>query len=435
VSLELQSLTLLGGLALLLVFGIEIAPAMGIVAGLGLMLFVNQPMDFFARAAFDVMNSFTFTAIPLFVFMGTIYATTGTVRGLFRGAEKLVGNVPGSLASAMIVANAIFGAISGSSLAAAATFGRICFPEMEKAGYDAKMSLGAIAISGTLSVLIPPSVILIVYGGWLDVSVARLFAGGVIPGVLLTAFFVLTVTVLVLWNPSLAPRATTRRYSLREKFSAISDILPFVVVITLVLGAIFTGIMTPTEAASLGAFLSIALAMCFRQMTYKALKESMLSAVNISAMIAFVLFTARMLGQVFQYIGLTEATAAFMLGLNLDKYSMLVIICILYLILGCFFDSLSMLVLTIPFVAPIVKNLGFDFIWFGVLYVVLAEIGLVTPPFGLNLFVLKGVVPQYEITTIFAGTAPFLISTCILLALLILFPDLVLWLPNVLYSR
>ena len=434
-SLELQSLTLLGGLVLLLVFGIEIAPAMGIVAGLGLMLFVHQPMDFFARAAFDVMNSFTFTAIPLFVFMGTIYATTGTVRGLFRGAEKLAGNIPGSLASAMIVANAIFGAISGSSLAAAATFGRICFPEMEKAGYDAKMSLGAIAISGTLSVLIPPSVILIVYGGWMDVSVARLFAGGVVPGLLLTAFFVLTVTVLVLWNPRLAPRATTRRYTLREKLTAVSDILPFAVVIVLVLGAIFTGIMTPTEAASLGAFLSIVLALYFRQMTYAALKESMLSAVNISAMIAFVLFTARMLGQVFQYIGLTEATAAFMLGLNLDKYSMLAIICVLYLILGCFFDSLSMLVLTIPFVAPIIKNLGFDFIWFGVLYVVLAEIGLVTPPFGLNLFVLKGVVPKYEITTIFAGTLPFLIPTCLLIVLIVLFPDIALWLPNLLYSR
>jgi tripartite ATP-independent transporter DctM subunit len=435
VTLGLQSLLLLGGLTLLLVFGVEIAAAMGIVAGLGLLFFVHQPMDFFPRAAFDVMNSFTFTAIPLFVFMGTIYATTGIVRGLFRGAEKLFGNVPGSLASAMIVANAIFGAISGSSLAAAATFGRICFPEMKQAGYDARMSLGAIAISGTLSVLIPPSVILIVYGGWLDVSVARLFAGGVVPGIILTALFVLTVTFLVLRNPGLAPRGATRRFTLREKLSALWDILPFATVITLVLGAIFSGIMTPTEAASLGALLSLVLALLFRQMTYQALKESMLSAVNISAMIAFVLFTARMLGQVFQYIGLTEATAAFLMDLHLGKYGMLALICVLYLILGCFFDSLSMLVLTIPFVAPLIKSLGFDFIWFGVVYVVLAEIGLVTPPFGLNLFVLKGVVPEYEITTIFAGTAPFLVAAGLLLVLIIAFPDLVLWLPNLLYSR
>jgi tripartite ATP-independent transporter DctM subunit len=435
VSLELMSLTLLGGMVLLLALGVEIAAAMGIVAGLGLIFFVNQPMDYFARAAFDIMNSFTFTAIPLFVFMGTIYATTGIVRGLFQGAEKMFGNVPGSLASAMIVANAIFGAISGSSLAAAATFGRICFPEMEKAGYDSKMSLGAIAISGTLSVLIPPSLIMIVYGGWQDVSVARLFAGGVVPGIILTLFFVLTVTIMVLRKPSLAPRVSTRKYTTREKFSALWDIFPFLVVITIVLGTTFSGIMTPTESASLGAFLSIILALLFRQMTYQALKESMLSAVNVSAMIAFVLFTARMLGQVFQYIGLTEATSAFMLNLDLGKYSILAIICIMYLILGCFFDSLSMLVLTLPFVAPIIKNLGFDYIWFGVLYVVLAEIGLVTPPFGLNLFVLKGVVPKYEITYIFAGTVPFLIPTCILLVLMIIFPDLVLWLPNLLYSK
>lgn len=434
-GLELQSLALLGGLTLLFAFGIEIAPAMGIVAGLGLIFFVNQPMDYFARAAFDVMNSFTLTAIPLFVFMGTIYATTGIVRGLFQGAEKLFGNLPGSLASAMIVANAIFGAISGSSVAATATFGRICFPEMEKAGYDSKMSLGAIAISGTLSVLIPPSLIMIVYGGWMDVSVARLFAGGVVPGVILTIFFVITVTILVLRNPDLAPKTSTRQYTVREKLSAMWDIFPFLVVITFVLGSTFSGIMTPTESASLGAFLSIILAIFFRQMTYKALKESMLLSVNVSAMIAFVLFTARMLGQVFQYIGLTEATAAFMMSLDLSKYAMLMLICILYLILGCFFDSLSMLVLTIPFVAPIIKNLGFDYIWFGVLYVVLAEIGLVTPPFGLNLFVLKGVVPKYEITYIFAGTLPFLIPTCILLVLMILFPGLVLWLPGLLYSR
>jgi tripartite ATP-independent transporter DctM subunit len=265
--------------------------------------------------------------------------------------------------------------------------------------------------------------------------VARLFAGGVVPGIILTALFVLTVTFLVLRNPGLAPRGAVRGYTLREKLSAVWDILPFATVITLVLGAIFSGIMTPTEAASLGALLSLVLAFLFRQMTYQALKESMLSAVNISAMIAFVLFTARMLGQVFQYIGLTEATAAFLMGLHVGKYGMLALICVLYLILGCFFDSLSMLVLTIPFVAPLIKSLGFDFIWFGVVYVVLAEIGLVTPPFGLNLFVLKGVVPEYEITTIFAGTAPFLVAAGLLLVLIIVFPDLVLWLPNLLYSR
>ncbi|MGB9699032.1 MAG: TRAP transporter large permease [Thermodesulfobacteriota bacterium] len=432
-DLQVKSFILLGGLTLLLALGIEIGPAMGIVAGLGLIFFVHQPLDYFARCAFDTMNSFTFTAIPLFVFMGTIYAHTGIVKDLFRGAEKILGNIPGSLASAMIVANAVFGAISGSSLAAAATFGKICFPEMEKAGYDPKMSLGAIAISGTLSVLIPPSLIMIIYGGWQDVSVARLFAGGIIPGIILTSFFILTVTVLVILNPKLAPQ--TGGSSFQEKIQAIFNLLPFMIVIFLVLGTIFGGIMTPTEAASLGAFLSIILSLLYRQMSWKALRESMLTAVNISAMIAFVLFTARMLGQVFQYLGLTEAFASFMSGLPLGKYTIFALICLMYLILGCFFDAISMLVLTLPFVSPLIKNLGFDFIWFGVTYVVLAEIGLVTPPFGLNLFVLKGVVGKYEITYIFAGTIPFLIPAGILVVLLTIFPELVLWLPSLLYAR
>lgn len=426
-----MSLILLGGLVLLLAFGVEIAPAMGIMAGLGLLLFVKQPLDYFPRAAFEIMNSFTFTAIPLFVFMGAIYSNTGIIGSLFQGAEKMFGKLPGSLASAVIVANAIFGAISGSSLAAVATFGKICFPEMEKAGYDAKLSLGSIAISGTLSVLIPPSVILIVYGGWQDVSVARLFAGGVIPGIILATLFILTVTILVIRNPNLArPKP---KFTLQERLRALLDLLPFLGVIVLVLGTIFGGIMTPTESASLGAFLSLVLAILYRRMTFRALKESMWTAVTITSMIAFVLFTARMLGQVFQYIGLTEAFSDFMMGLPLSKYSLFAVICVMYLILGCFFDALSMLVLTLPFVAPIMKNLGFDLIWFGVTYVVLAEIGLVTPPYGLNLFVLKGVVPQYEITTIFWGTLPFLIPTLILVALLVMFPELVLWFPRILY--
>jgi tripartite ATP-independent transporter DctM subunit len=428
-----MSLLLLGGLVFLLAFGLEIATAMGVVAAAGLLLFVHQPLDYFARAAFEVMNSFTFTAIPLFVFMGTIYANTGIITPLFRGAEKILGSVPGSLASSVITANAIFGAISGSSLAACATFGKIAFPEMRKVGYDPKLSLGAIAISGTLSVLIPPSLILIVYGGWQDVSVARLFAGGVVPGIILALFFMLTVTILVLRNRRLAP--ATPRYRMKEKVKAVLELLPFMAVIGLVLGAIFGGIMTPTEASALGALLSILLALIYGQMHFRALKESMWTAVNITSMIAFVLFTARMLGQVFQYIGLTESFAQFMVGLSLGKYTVFAIICLMYLLLGCFFDALSMLVLTLPFVTPIVRNLGFDFIWFGVVYVVIAEIGLVTPPFGLNLFVLKSVVPEYEITTIFRGTLPFLVPTLILIVLMVLFPELVLWLPSFLYSR
>jgi len=430
-SLALMSLILLGGLILLLAFGVEIAPAMGIAAAMGLIFFVDQPLDYFARAAFEIMNNFTFTAIPLFVFMGAIFSNTGIIGTLFRGSEKIFGSLPGSLASSVIVANSIFGAISGSSLAAVATFGKICFPEMKKAGYDVKLALGAIAISGTLSVLIPPSVILIVYAGWQDVSVARLFAGGMIPGIILASLLVLTVTLMVIRNPNLAPKV--EKSSISERVKAIIELLPFMIIIFIVLGTIFGGIMTPTESAALGAFLSLVMAIIYRRLTFRAFLDSMWTAVTITSMIAFVLFTARMLGQVFQFIGLTEAFSGFMMTLPLGKNGVLLVICIMYLILGCFFDALSMLLLTLPFVSPIINDMGFDKIWFGVLYVVLAEIGLVTPPYGLNLFVLNGVVPDHEITTIFMGTLPLLIPTALLVALVILFPDIVLWLPRLIY--
>lgn len=430
-SLTLMSAILLLGLMVFLAIGMEIAVAMGVVAAFGLVVFVGQPLDYFARAAFEIMNNFTFTAIPLFVFMGAILSNTGIIGSLFKGTELILGRLPGSMASSVIIANSIFGAISGSSLAAVATFGKICFPEMKKMGYDEKLSLGAIAISGTLSVLIPPSVILIVYAGWQDVSVARLFAGGIIPGILMALLLVLTVTVLVIRNPKLAP--VSEKTTFAEGLKAFLDILPYIGIIFLVLGSIFGGIMTPTESAALGALISIIMAIIYRKLTLQAFLSSMWTAVTITSMIAFVLFTARMLGQLFQFIGLTEVFADFMLGLPFGRYGILLIICIMYLLLGCFFDALSMLVLTLPFITPIINDLGFDKIWFGVLYVVLAEIGLVTPPYGLNLFVLNGVVPQYEITTIFRGTLPFLIPTLILVIIVALFPEVVLWLPRVLY--
>lgn len=426
-----MSFILLGGLILLLAFGIEIAVAMGVVAALGLVFFVGQPMDYFARAAFEIMNNFTFTAIPLFVFMGAVFSNTGIINSLFRGTEKIFGFLPGSMFSSVIVANSIFGAISGSSLAAVATFGKICFPEMKKLGYDERLSLGAIAISGTLSVLIPPSVILIVYAGWQDISVARLFAAGILPGMLMTVLLIAMITLMVIRNRKLAPGTVT--YTAVERVKAALDILPYIGIIFLVLGTIFGGIMTPTESAALGAFLSLVMAVIYRRLTYRVVVDSILTAVTITAMVAFVLFTARMLGQVFQFIGLTEIFADFMLGLPFGKTGILLIICLMYLVLGCFFDALSMLVLTLPFVAPIISGLGYDKIWFGILYVVIAEIGLVTPPFGLNLFVLNGVVPEHEITTIFRGTLPLLLPVLLLVVLIAAFPDIVLWLPRIMY--
>jgi len=430
-SLGLMSFILIGTLLILLAAGVHIAIAIGLVGALGLLLFVDQPLNQFAYSAFEVMNSFVLTAVPLFSFMGAIFHTTGLTQFLFSGADRLIRGLPGGIACSVMVANAIFGAMEGSSVAATATFGKTCYPQMERLGYKPSLSLGSIAIGGTLAVLIPPSVILIVYGSWQNVSVARLFAAGMIPGIILASLLMLTVIVLVKLNPSLAPKVLA--ITMRERLTALVDILPFVVVIGLVLGSIFGGIMTPTEAASLGAALSILLALAYRRMTFAALKESMRAAVSITAMLALLMVTSRVLGQVFQYIGLIEVFSGFMLGLPFGKYGIFAVICVMYLILGMFFESFAMLVLTLPFVSLIISDLGFNLVWFGVVYVVLAEIGMVTPPFGLNLFVLHNVVPQHDIMKIALGVLPFMIPLILMVVILTAFPQLALWLPGILY--
>lgn len=431
-NLELMySLIILGGLLFLILMGVEVAVAMGIVAGLGLLLFAGQNLKQFAFSSFEVMNSFALTSAPLFILMGTLFSRTGVTNKLFDGAKKLLGNFPGGLACSVMGANALFGAMSGSTMAAAATFGTIALPDMERLGYDPKLALGSIAVGGSLAALIPPSVIMIIYCELQTVSLPRLFAAGVMPGILLALLLTLTVVVQVKLNPRLAPRAPKSIW--REKLIALGEVAPFLAVILAVLGVIFMGIMTPTESAALGVFLSVVLALAYRRMSLSALKESMRTVVKITAMLAFLLVTSRVLTQLLQYVGITKMFSTFMLGLPFGKYGIFAVICAIYLILGMFFDAISMLVLTLPFVGPLVLQLGFSSLWFGVVYVVLCEIGVVTPPFGLNLFVLHGVAPKHSILTIARGSLPFMIPMLLLIVILTAFPKLALWFPSVLY--
>lgn len=430
-SIELIAFFLIGGLLLLLAMGAEIAIAMGVMASLSFVFFISQPQSQIPWTAWGVLDSFTLLSMTFFIFMGTMFANTGVVRSLFEAAEKWITGLPGGLASSVIGACAFFGAMSGSSIAAVATFGTIVFPEMEKRGYDPELALGSIAVGGTLSVLIPPSIILIIYGVWENISVARLFAASMIPGILLALLLMLTVILRAIRNPSLAPKSP--KVSWREKFLAIRDLMPWIGLIVLVLGVIFAGIMTPTEASALGAFMSIIIAMAYRKMSYRALKASLLTAVKITAMIGFVVVTARLLTFVFQSAGLTDWFATSILSLPLGMYGTLAIICLMYIILGMFLDSISMMLLTLPFIMPIMDAFGLNPVWWGVVYVILTEIGLVTPPFGLNLFTLHGVIPKYSILTVARGSLPFLVPMFFVIILLIAFPKLALWLPSVLY--
>jgi len=428
---EIVTIILIGGLLFLLALGLEIAIAMGLMTLVAFVFFIDKPLIQIAWSAWESLNSFTLLAMPLFIFMGSVLAQSGGVQSLFEAIDKWIGVLPGGLASVVIASNAVFGAISGSSVAAAATFSLIAYPEMEKRGYNPRLAIGSIAVGGTLSVLIPPSLILIVYGSWENVSVARLFAAAIIPGVILSGLLVLTVAIWVKLHPGLAP--SPPRFTWRERLRAVKQMLPWFGVVIVVMGSIFGGLMTPTEAAALGAILSLFVAWGYGNLRYELVKQSFLSAAKVTAMVGFLIFSARLLSFAFQDLGITERISSSVLNLNLGKYGIMVFLVILYLVLGMFFDSLAMMVLTLPFVMPILVKFGFDPVWWGVTFVILAEIGLITPPFGLNLFTVHGVLPQFSVGFIAKSSLPLLGTLLLMIGILVAFPQLALWLPRVLY--
>lgn len=423
---------LIGGLFILLAIGLEIGWAIGIIAAVGLVLFVNQPIGQIARTSWSSLNSFSLIAVPLFVLMGSILANTGVSEYLFSSLEKWVGFLPGGLTVTTIAGNAVFGAMCGSSLAATATFGKVAFPAMEKRHYDPGLALGSIAVGAILSPLIPPSILMIIYGSWHRMSIVRLFAAGIIPGIMLTVLFIITIAVRVKLNPSLAPSPV--KYSWREKIVGLKGVLPFVVVIGVVLWVIFGGIMTPSEAAAMGAFLSIVLSLAYRRLTLKVLKVSLFDAVKVTSFALFIMAMATALSHVFNSAGIVVGVKEFVLALPIGTYGTLVLFYVMYLIMGMFFDSWSMLFITFPFVMPIILALNIDPIWWGVIYMMAGEQSLVTPPFGMGLFVLHNVVPQHPIGTIVRGSLPFLIPVYLNILILMVFPEIVLWLPNVLFG-
>ncbi|MBI4186858.1 MAG: TRAP transporter large permease subunit [Chloroflexi bacterium] len=424
----IMALVLVAGLFVLLAAGLEIAWSIGIIAAVGLMLFVNQPLSELAASTWSSMNSFVLTAAPLFIFMGAVLAEIGAANYLFSGLEKWVGRLPGGLANTVIAGNAVFAAMSGSSLAATAIFGKTAVPVAERMGYEPSLILGSVAIGAILAPLIPPSILLIIYGVWQQVSIASLFAAAIVPGVLLTTLLMATIMVRVKINPRLVPPSP--RASWNERLVAVRDMLPFVVIIIAVLGTIFGGIMTPTEAAALGALLSLLLGVAYRRFNMAMLTKCLFDAVKVTSFALFILAMATVFTHVLNILGVFPRLTELVLGLGIGKYGILALFLVLYLVMGCFFDAWSMLFLTFPFVMPIITAAGFDPIWWGVIYVMAGEQSLVTPPFGMGLFVLHSVVPQYSIGTIVRGSLPFLIPIYVNILLLAAFPQIVLWLPG-----
>ena len=421
---------LIAGLLILLMLGLEIGWAIGIVAVVGLTWYIDQPISQVAETAWSSLNSFTLTAMPLFIFMGTILGNTGVNERLFAAIDKWFGHFPGGLAISVIAGNAIFGAMCGSAMAATATFGKIAFPVMEKRGYSPRLGLGAIATADILSPLIPPSILLIIYGSWQGISIVDLLAAGLIPGLTMMILLMLAIVVQVKLNPSLIPPPT--KYTWRERFVAVLEVLPFAAVIAGVLGAIFGGFMTPTEAAALGAFLSLVLTFAYKRLTFEIIKKSLLETVKVTSFSLFIMAMATLISHVFNSAGIIPLIKDYVISLPIGKYGILVLFFIMYFFMGMFFDSWSMLFLTFPFVMPIIHSLDINLIWWGVVYVMAGGQTSMTPPFGLSLAVLHGVVPWHPMETIARGAFPFLIPIYLNILLLILFPQLALWLPGLL---
>jgi len=427
-SLLIVFLILIGGLFFLMALGMEIAWALGIVGTFGLVFVVNQPIQQLAWTSWSSLNSFTLVAVPLFIFMGSIMANSGVSKFLFTAVEKWLGGFPGGLAASVIFGNAIFGAMCGSSLAAVATFGKLAIPEMDKRGYDPRLSLGSVCCGAILSPFIPPSLLLIVYGSWQQISINALFAAAIVPGFMLATIWIIFIAIRVKLNPSLVPAPV--KVPFKEKLRATTGILPFALIILGVLGAIFGGVMTASEAGGLGAFLSMVVTACYRMLTVDVLRKSLYQAVRVTSMCLFIMAMANILSHVFNSAGITEGVKDFVLGLGLGKYGVLVLLYVMYLIAGCFFDAWSMLFITFPFVMPIIQALNLDPVWWGVMYVLASEPALVTPPFGMNLFVLQSVAPQHSYGDIVRGSLPFLIPLYAEVVLLTVYPEIVMWLPG-----
>ncbi len=404
--------------------------AMGFLGLIGFSYVVNfdAGLNLLARDVWDVFSSYNLTVIPLFVFMGQIAFHAGISRRLYDSAYVLLGHRRGGLAMTTVGACAGFSAICGSTNATAATMATVALPEMKRYGYDMGLATGTVAAAGSLGILIPPSVIFIVYGILTEQSIGKLFAAGILPGILLCFLFLLTIHLRVMKNPSLAPPGP--KSSIREKFRSFAGILETLTLFALVMGGIFFGLFTPTEAAAIGAFMTLLIAIIRKQLHWKEFIQSLADTTKISCMIMVIVTGAVIFGHFMAITRLPYMLADYVSSLPLPPHAIIGVIIFVYLIGGCFMDALAMIMLTIPIFFPVVQKLGFDPIWFGVVIVLITEMGVITPPVGINVYVVYGVARDVPLEKIFRGVFPMLISLLVCNLLLILFPQIALWLPG-----
>jgi tripartite ATP-independent transporter DctM subunit len=412
---------------------VPVAIALGMVGTLGYAALNGwaQALTVFGRVPLTFASAYDLSVVPLFVLMGAIAAHSGMARELFQSINVMFSGRRGTLATATVGACAALGAVSGSSVAMVATMSHVAIPEMRRVGYDERLALGSVVAGGTLGILIPPSVMLIFYGLTAVQSIPKLFAAGFVPGLLLAGLQIGVVKLATWIAPHWAP--VSPRAPWRERFKASIGIWKLLFIFLLSIGGIYVGWFSPTEAAAVGCFATIVIAGATGKLTLKQLADSVIESSRTTAMLFFILIGAIMFSYFTVQTQIATNLANWVVSLHLPPTAVMVVVVLFYIVLGSFLESLTMVLITVPVFAPLAQGLGYDLIWFGVLLVVLIEVGLIHPPMGMNLFVLQAQLPDARLGMMYAGSAMFLLANAVLIALLLAFPDIALWLPKLLY--
>jgi tripartite ATP-independent transporter DctM subunit len=427
-----EALIGLGLMMALALLRIPIAVAMGLVGFLGVAYLrdwsFGPALAMVETKVYETGRNYTLSVIPLFILMGSLVTRAGMSQELFRAAYKCIGHLRGGLAMATVCACAGFGAICGSSIATAATMAKVAYPAMSRLGYSDRLSTGAIAAGGTLGIMIPPSTLMVIYGVLTETNIGKMFAAGILPGILGTVLLCIAVQWTVWTDPASGPRGD--RASWRERLLALKGVWTVVLLFVVVMGGIYGGVFTATEGAGFGAFGALCFALARGALTWRTLLDSLVESARTTAMLFAILTGALMFAEFVNYTSMPDDLKNLITAFNLSPVMVLAAICAIYVVLGTAMEELSMILLTIPVFFPLIVHLGLDPIWFGVLIVVVVEIGLISPPVGMNLFVLNALLPHVPTTTLFRGVLPFMVADVVRLAILIAFPVISLWLPS-----
>jgi C4-dicarboxylate transporter, DctM subunit len=424
-------------LALLLV-RIPLGVAMGIVGVVGfaltqVVLYGNprgwsSALSMVASTAFDTGLTYTMSVVPLFLVMGNIITETGISKGLYRAANAFLGHFRGGLALATVASCGAFSAVCGSSMATAATMSKVAMPSMREYKYSDGLATGAIAAGGTLGILIPPSVILVIYGLMTETDIGKLFIAGLLPGLLGIVLYMAAILVTVTIKPELGPAG--KASSWKERIVALKGVLAINVIFIIVMGGIYLGVFTPTEAAGIGASGAFFVALFMGKLNLDVINRSLSNAAKTTATLFFLVIGAVIFSNFINLTGMPAGLKEWIMGQGLSPITIILCMIAFYLLLGCVLESMSMILLTVPVFYPVVQALGFDLIWFGILVVVVTEISLITPPVGMNVFILRGMLPDIKLATIFKGVTPFWIADIVRLILILMIPAISLFLPN-----